>query len=258
MKKLLDPGYWLRALQSPVVLLGLAIDLIPIYAVLAWGWTAAPLVLLYWLENVVAGVMTLPRILISGAVYGWRGVLMALFLCAFFTFHYGLFCYVHGIFLQVFLLMSDAWTAPAGPDMGFMDGPFAMIASSLASGQNMIWVVGVGAAFQLLLLVWQYGVKGEWKTSNPMTEMFSPYARIVVLHIGIFAGAGALVLLGEPMIGVLGLILFRAAWGVLSRTGSGPFVNLDSLEMTPEQRQGMEAILGAKLPEKETVRRYDP
>ena len=43
-----------------------------------------------------------------------------------------------------------------------------------------------------------------------MAEMFAPYGRIVVLHFGIFAGAGALFLLGQPMVGVLALILFRA------------------------------------------------
>jgi hypothetical protein len=36
-----------------------------------------------------------------------------------------------------------------------------------------------------------------------MAEMFAPYSRIVVLHIGIFVGAAALFLLGQPMLGVL-------------------------------------------------------
>jgi hypothetical protein len=37
-------------------------------------------------------------------------------------------------------------------------------------------------------------------------------------HIGIFAGAAALFLLGQPMLGVLALIVFRAVWGVLTNS----------------------------------------
>lgn len=266
MKKLLDPAYWARALRNPLVLAGLAIDLIPIYAVLVWGWTAAPLVMLYWLENVVAGVMTLPRILLAGAAFGWRGVIMALFFCAFFTFHYGLFCFVHGIFLQVFMMMSPGWQERQTAGPAFMDDPVGLIGGALTAGPNMIWIVGAGAALQVVLLIWQFGVRGEWKTTNPMAEMFAPYPRIIVLHIGIFAGAGALFLLGEPMIGVLGLIIFRALWGVLSRGGDDPFMKSADLQITDEQRKSLESLLGGKLadgagpaalaPEKQTDRRF--
>ena len=267
MKKLLDPAYWARALRNPLVLLGIAVDLIPVYAVLVWGWTAAPLVMLYWLENVVAGAMTLPRILLSGAAFGWRGILMAMFFCAFFTFHYGLFCFVHGMFLQGFMMMSPSWQERMGQGAGFMDDPVGLVGIALSSGPNMMLVVGAGVALQLVLLVWQFGVKGEWKTSNPMSEMFAPYPRIVVLHIGIFVGAGGLFLLGEPMMGVLALIIFRALWGVLSRSGDDPFMKSVDLQLTDEQRKSLESALGGKLPdgpvaeplapEKETVRRYD-
>ena len=57
MKRLFEIGFWARALRNPIVLTGLAVDLAPIYGVLAWGWGAAPLVLIYWSENVITGVM---------------------------------------------------------------------------------------------------------------------------------------------------------------------------------------------------------
>jgi hypothetical protein len=40
VKRLFDIGFWVRALRNPIVLTGLAVDLAPIYAVLAWGWSA--------------------------------------------------------------------------------------------------------------------------------------------------------------------------------------------------------------------------
>jgi hypothetical protein len=71
-------------------------------------------------------------------------------------------------------------------------------------------------AFQVLVFVWEFVLKGEWRTTNPMAEMFAPYGRIIVLHLAIFGGAFALFALGQPMIGVLALILFRAVYGVVT------------------------------------------
>lgn len=220
MNKLFNPAFWGRALSQPVVLLGLAVDLLPIYGVVAWGWGAMPLVMLYWMENVVIGVMTLPRIFVSGASYGGIGLLAGLGLCVFFVFHYGLFCLVHGTFLIAFAEMGEAMRGNAQVLQSdpFMD-MFGMFRFGLDSGRHVDWMISAIAAFQVVVFFWEFVIKAEWKTTNPMAEMFAPYERIIILHIGIFAGAGALILLGEPMIGVLALILLRAIWGVITNAG---------------------------------------
>ena len=79
-------------------------------------------------------------------------------------------------------------------------------------------LAGDHAAFQVLVFLQEFIIKGAWKTTNPMAEMFAPYARIIVLHIGIFVGAATLFLLGQPMLGVLGLILFRALYGIVTNS----------------------------------------
>src|SRR5690606_12613880 len=94
-----------------------------------------------------------------------------------------------------------------------MDVP-AMFVFGLNSGLHVEWFISAIIAFQLLVLIWEFLIKGEWKNSNPMAEMFAPYGRIIVLHFAIFAGAGALFLLGQPIVGVLALILVRAIYGV--------------------------------------------
>lgn len=215
MKKLLDPGYWARALRNPIVLAGLAIDLTPVAGVLLWGWGAAPLVLLYWMENIIAGVMTLPRLVMSSASFGGWGLLAGVALSAFFIFHYGLFCAVHGSFLMVFLAFS-----PGGGGLNtavMMDVP-EMMRVGLQSGLYMTWMVGLVCVWQVFLFFWEFVMKSAWKTSNPMAEMFAPYQRIVIMHFAIFAGAGALILLGEPMIGVLALIVLRALFGIVNNS----------------------------------------
>jgi hypothetical protein len=244
MKKLLDPAYWGRALRNPKVLAGLAIDLVPIYAVLAWGWGAAPLVLLYWIENLIAGVMTIPRIFISGATYGVIGIGIGLFMSVFFVFHYGLFCAGHGTFLMVFAGMANGGIPE---DFMPMDIP-GMVRTALESGQHMIWVVALLAVWQFLLLVWDFGVRGEWRDTNPMAEMFAPYGRIVVLHIALFAGMAGLLLLGQPMLGVLGLIVLRALWGVTQNSkNKGDVGEFNTPTYSREQFAAM--LRGEKPPE---------
>jgi hypothetical protein len=224
--RLLDPSYWGRALTQPIVLLGLVVDLLPIAAVFAWGWGAVPLVMLYWMENLVTGAMTLPRIFISGASFGPLGLLAGLGLCVFFTFHYGLFCMVHGTFLMGFASFSMGPEAMSTMPIMDFDG---MINFSLRSGQHVDWILYAIIAFQVVVFVWEFLIKREWKNTNPMAEMFAPYGRIIVLHFAIFAGAGALFLLGEPMIGVLALILLRAVWGVITNAGrSGVKLGIES------------------------------
>src|SRR5262245_6687458 len=107
--------YWARALSHPLVLLGLIVDLLPIYGVIAWGWNAVPLVMLYWMENVIAGAMTIPRIIISGGSFGGFGFLAGIALSAFFIFHYGMFCMVHGTFLVVFASFTNPETLDTAP-----------------------------------------------------------------------------------------------------------------------------------------------
>lgn len=215
MNNLFNPGSWLRALGQPIVLLGLAVDLFPIVGVLVFGWNAVPLVMLYWMENVIAGVLTIPRIVISGASYGAIGFFAGAAMSLFFVFHYGLFCFVHGVFLMAFVGFSDGTLADQSTFMLDIPGMFAF---GMSSGQHVDWFVYAIIAFQVIVLAWEFLIKGEWKDTNPMAEMFAPYGRIVVLHLAIFGGAFALFLLGQPLIGVLALILFRAAYGVVTNS----------------------------------------
>ena len=50
-----DPSELVRAYRDPLSWVSLAVDLAPVWAVFVFGWTATPLVALYWLENIVIG-----------------------------------------------------------------------------------------------------------------------------------------------------------------------------------------------------------
>src|SRR5262245_33349344 len=82
------------------VLTAIGLNLIPVIGVLFWGWSVFALVFLYWLENVVIGVRTLASMVAHAAVTRTvESAVGAAGLGAFFSFHYGMFCFVHGVFV---------------------------------------------------------------------------------------------------------------------------------------------------------------
>ena len=205
----LTPAALAQAYRDPVSWLVLVVDLFPIIAIFQFGWGAAALVMLYWLENLVIGFMTLLRMVAAGAGTGVAATIAALAFGAFFTFHYGMFCFVHGIFLMAFAEMQGG----SGGD--FEISPAGLIRYALSTGDGMVWFLGAILAIQLFLFVRDFLLRGEYRETDLISEMGEPYGRIIVLHVALFAGFGLLVFLGEPFVGVLALILLRAAWGAV-------------------------------------------
>ena len=209
--KIFDRLLWQRALHDPVIALGMAVDLAPIIGVLVFGWGASALVFLYWLENLLIGAMTLGRIVLASIVNrAVGGVFFGVFLCCFFTVHYGMFCMGHGAFLMGFSAEFS------GTDPGF--GPAAIAGMAIDILEQ--WPTLKISLY--LLAAWQVYVffaedipfaQDNPDEVSPIKEMFVPYGRIVLLHIGVFAGAASVIALGDPMIGVFGLIMLRASFG---------------------------------------------
>ena len=200
-----------RTYRDPVALVILAVDLFPIYAVLAFGWGAAPLVFLYWLENLVIGAVTLARMIAASMQEHPIGLLGVMFLGPFFVFHYGMFCYVHGIFVHTFAAISS------GGSSDFLS-PFGLIQAALNSGAHLRLFLSAIIALQAFLFVRDFLMRGEYLKTNVQAEMFAPYGRIIVLHIGLFVGMAAMIAFGQPLLGILALILLRAVWGIFLTT----------------------------------------
>ena len=199
----LDPSEVARAYRDPLSWVSLGVDLLPVIAVFAFGWSATPLVALYWLENLVIGAFTIFR-MIGTALASVVSLAMSLFMVPFFFFHYGMFCFVHGIFIRAFAASED----------GGAFEPVSLIQWALGTAPEMLWfvaaIIGVSALYYVFDFLW----RGDYKRSNPQAEMFSPYGRIVTLHIAILAGAGVAFSLNEPLAGVLLLIFIRVVFGM--------------------------------------------
>ncbi|MBA3069417.1 MAG: hypothetical protein FP825_13175 [Hyphomonas sp.] len=202
--RFLDPSEIARAYRDPLSWVSLAVDLLPVVAVFAFGWAATPLVALYWLENLVIGVFTVLR-MVGTAIASSVSFVMALFTVPFFFFHYGLFCFGHGVFLNAFATGGNG----GSPD------PLGLIRWAFGTAPEMWWFVSAIAAVSSIYLLVDFFGRGEYKTSNPGTEMFAPYGRIVTLHIAIILGAAVAFTMDEPLLGVLLLIFIRVIFGVI-------------------------------------------
>jgi hypothetical protein len=211
VKTFFDPSYWKSVSRNPAALVGLVADLAPIFAVIFWGWGAAALVLLYWLENVIIGAIVVPRMIIASVGrFGAPGLLGCLFGVPFFVFHYGMFCAVHGMFLMIFFQPADP--VQVSPDMLTMLQ--RLVFGSLTYARHMDWILVIVIAAHLFAFVTDFILKGGWKETTFEQEMGAPYGRIVVMHLGIFVIAGALFALGDPAFGAIFLVLARAVWGL--------------------------------------------
>jgi len=232
MMAILSPALLARTYRDPLACLILLVDLFPLIAVIWFGWRAEALLFLYWLENLVIGGAALYRVLLKARMTGQGGWQLPFLFGPFFVLHYGLFCYVHGLFLHVFAALSQA-AEPA-----FL-GPPGLIDRALDSGQHMPVFIGMILALELILLWRDNLLSQSHHPSSLLAEMVAPYGRIIVLHFALFAGAACLILLGSPLVGVLGLILLRAAWGVYqTQKRRYRLENMQTLKVDPASQTG--------------------
>jgi len=183
---------------TPAVISLVLMNLIPLAGVFWFGWDAATIVFLYWLENVVIGILNVVKILTtqsgSKANPKQRESLFGLiFLSGFFTFHYGLFCYGHYIFLS-----STYETLPI----------WGEIVPALFSPVLFWSLLGLALSHIISMLVNFYG-KGEYKTRTANAQMFMPYSRIVLLHVVIIFSGALTVAMGQGLATLVLLVIVK-------------------------------------------------
>ena len=83
--------------RSSVIALLMA-NLVPAIGVLFLGWETFLLMFLFWCENVIVGAYNVLKMLLASpdSPTSWAG---KLFIIPFFCVHYGMFTFVHGVFV---------------------------------------------------------------------------------------------------------------------------------------------------------------
>ncbi len=186
-------NFLLRFTQSELTLIATNV-IVPLLGTLLFDWSLAAILFYYWLENVVVGFYNILKMSkatgttsttrINGKAYSpTRNTKFSLIF--FFVIHYGLFTFVHGIFVFTFFGL------PVMSGASFVAGLLSLLLThGLSYHTNFIGT-------------------GEYTKVSPPDLFIYPYPRIAVLHLVILLGAIPVLLLGAPLIALVILIVLK-------------------------------------------------
>jgi hypothetical protein len=180
--------------RSALVLV--AANLVPLGGVLFFGWSTFEVVFLFWVENIIIGFYNVLKMLTSGLLAGPAVAVGAIFLTAFFIFHYGMFCSGHGFFVIVLLGRGEISLQSDTMFLGAYSVAWRLARTSLGYAMLSL-LLSHGFSF------YENFLKGrEYERVSVQQLMAAPYSRIVVLHLAIIFG-GMLVLAFKSPVGIL-------------------------------------------------------
>lgn len=194
-----------RAKLWPVAA-AVALNLVPIVGVAFWGWSAFALVFLYWLENIAVGLRTAAGMVGAAALTGGN-VAAAAAVAGFFGVHYGLFCFVHGVFVVSLFGGASAGGGLTQALMGLFsqhEGLFAGL------GAIVLWQI-----IQLVMFL----ADREARSRKPFELMAAPYPRMIILHVTIIFSGMFVMMLNEPLIGLILLTLIKMGFDIAQALG---------------------------------------
>lgn len=186
---------WQRSSSLAIVAL-LAANLLPLIAVLNGAWSLFSVMYLYWMESgIIGGYNVLKMALAQGHK---SSVVSKLLLIPFFIVHYGIFWFVHGVF--VFVLFS-------GQGMrDFQLEQLAQVPPTLWGALGLLWL-SHGTSF-----INNYLMRQEYQHATPGQLMQQPYSRVLILHVVVLAGGFVVRSLGQPIAALVLLTMLKTAF----------------------------------------------
>ena len=188
--------------KTPSEIMLIGANLLPLAGAVLWDWKVFDILLLYWIENIIVGVMNVFKMI---ALMAHKKLLIAFPIVFFFIFHYGAFTAGHGIFvillfgLQLKTGQSAEWTDVETLMLGVVGDPLFLLA-----------VLGLVASHGFSFFA-NFLRGGEIDRTSLPQQMNAPYGRIIVLHITIILGGGATMMAGEPVWALALLTLLKTA-----------------------------------------------
>ena len=174
-------------------------NLVPLAGVLFLGWHVLDILLLFWLENIVIGLINVLKMFCVAISHKENGNLALL---PFFIVHYGIFAAVHGIFVCALF---------APPGSGAMAAPLGFAVNYVLHAPGM-WVATASLfGSHLVSFLAHFIIGGEIRRTTLPNLMRQPYRRVILLHLTILAGGGLVEVTGAKKLGVAALVLIKTA-----------------------------------------------
>lgn len=191
-------------LRIPVVMSLTAlilVNVVPLAGVLWFGWRMFDVLMLFWMESVVIGVINLLRMAVR--LFG-AGELKGVVLIPFFTVHYFGFCAAHGLILVLVFGPPGLSPAQVLGASGFFE-----IIRQLLSEPTLRWGLIAIAASHLFSFLANFLWAGEWRHTGIDVLMGAPYGRIMLMHVVLVIGAAIFMAIGQPIYALALLVALK-------------------------------------------------
>lgn len=186
-------------MPSAVVLV--VANLIPLGAVAWLGWSAFAVLALYWAESLFVGAVNVLKLILSRAPAN-AGICEKALAIAMFVLCYGLFWILHGF--VVFGLFGNWPDVDRGPD-------YAVLLRRVFIEEKAVVPAALLLASHGLSFIRNFVLLGERDRAPVRDLIAAPFARVALLHVTIFMGAGLLLVMRNPVAGVLALVVLKTA-----------------------------------------------
>ena len=179
-----------------------AANLLPLAGVFLWEWDVFLLLLLFWCENVVIGLFGIARLVVAA---DRDTVVTSLVHPLFFMVHYGGFMFGH---FMVLFGMYSGHVEDLGVDASPADYYTLIV-------ENLNWVA-IAALFisHGWSFVENFMGRSEYERLSPLQALGLPYKRMVITHVALIFGGFFLIETGQPLAGLILLILMKIALDV--------------------------------------------
>lgn len=179
----------------------IAANLFPVIGVFAWNWNPHEVFIVYCLETIIVGLITLTKMGIISftrkdtSVKTKSGLPIngGLFLMLFFIFHFGMF-----VAIQMGLFFSITGIAEKS---GISFFSFIYKWPSLLNRDGLI-MVGIFFFCYALKMIVDFIMSGEYKNASLVKTMFFPYIRVVIQQFAVIFG-GMFLMFGAGKIFIL-------------------------------------------------------
>jgi hypothetical protein len=211
---------WQAVVMMKVSSLALVLaNLVPVGGVLLLDWQVYDVLLLYWAENVVIGIINvarmaackggigIPRVTeqqIQASLSDTQAAKLSLiskglkfFLIPFFIFHYGMFCFGH--FAAINAIFGDE-----------LNSASVSLLVVVGSWDKVLWlaILAIFASHMISFFLNFIGGQ-EYQRTDLRQLMQRPYGRIIALHLTVILGAGLTMWLGSPIYMLVVLVAIK-------------------------------------------------
>jgi len=196
--------------RSAVVLV--IANLVPLVGAVILGWNVGAMVVLYWIESVVVGVLNVPKIALaragspdSGALATVVRDLAKIAAVPFFIVHYGVFLVGSGGG-TLFLAVAAGGSLP--PTNGTAESDLRQAFSMLNLPVGGLIAAALGLTVSHLVSFFGDYLGGhEYERVTPLAQMYAPYPRLFVLLAATLSSGLIIAVMGNPVWAVAGFVI---------------------------------------------------